>query len=159
MKNLHSVLFLSIFCYCLRCNGQTNVIPNYSFEEMRSFHQDKPKQSQELEYLTEWVNLNTSDLFSTEPDKFVGRFDPVNSISGPNCYTLGPYIMPAKHQNKYIGFGPCEGAKVKFINGNKLEKGQWAKIKLHYAFRGNNTTTNLVPQVGAKLKQSHVRWA
>lgn len=140
MKKL--LLFILLFIPTLI--KSQNVIPNYSFEDLRNNHDDKPTLQNHLQYLNEWENLNTSDLFSTESGKFVGRFDPVNSISGPNCYTIGPYTMPANHQNKYIGFGPCEGAKVKFANGNKLEKGQWAKIKLHYAFRGNNTTTNLL---------------
>jgi hypothetical protein len=123
---------------------------------MESGDNEKPRTSNQLEFLNEWENLNTSDLFSTEPDKFVGRFDPVNSISGPNCYTLGPYTMPANHQNKYIGFGPCEGAKVKFMNGNKLEKNQWAKVKLKYAFRGLNTTTNLKIAISSTLNSGNV---
>jgi hypothetical protein len=58
MKKLYSIFFICIFGYCLLCNGQTNVIPNYSFEEMKSLHQDKPQDSQELKHLTEWENLN-----------------------------------------------------------------------------------------------------
>jgi hypothetical protein len=107
MKNLLFFILLLNYKYSF----SQNVIPNYSFEDLKNNHVDKPTLQDHLQYLDEWENLNTSDLFSNEPGKFVGRFDPVNSISGPNCYTLGPYTMPANHQNKYIGLGHVKGLK------------------------------------------------
>ena len=36
-----------------------NVIPNYSFEDLKNNHADKPTLQDHLQYLDQWENLNT----------------------------------------------------------------------------------------------------
>ena len=134
---LISQFFLVIsFSYC-----QNNVIPNYSFEEMENGEEEKPTVKSEAQYLRHWERLNTADLYSTETNKLVGRYDPIASISGPNFESIGPYTLNAHSGSKYIGIGPCEGVRVQFDGNAKVKNHQWAKVKLHYAFRGTNTDT------------------
>jgi hypothetical protein len=110
---------------------------------MENGEDNRPTATGEANFLRYWENLNSADLFSTEANKLSGRYDPLVSISGPNFATMGAYNLNAHSGSKYIGIGPCEGVRVQFDGNSKVKKNQWAKIKLHYAFRGKNTDTYL----------------
>ena len=55
MKNLLFFILLVNYKYSF----SQNVIPNYSFEDLKNNHVDKPTLQDHLQYQDEWENLNT----------------------------------------------------------------------------------------------------
>lgn len=91
------LLFISLYLYTNNIHGQTNLIPNYSFE-LGNVNNPPSTFNAGLVGLDDWKPFGTSD-WVRENDIMPG------------------FITPAAGSGSmYIGFGPCEGGQVELNN-------------------------------------------
>lgn len=96
-----------------------NLVPNASFEELKSSAQNSPTAPDQLEDLKEWKRFETSDLVSSDPTKYNKNYAPLNDI------------MNAHTGSKFLGFGPCEGGQVKLTS--PIQEMQWVTVSFWFS--------------------------
>lgn len=101
--------------------GQTNLVPNSSFEELDVIHPNSPSGPGQLDHAKHWKLIgtdpatNTADLNSDVSGKFKFGGSPATAHTGHN----------------FIGFGGCEGGQVKLTQ--KLQPMHWVTVSFWFA--------------------------
>lgn len=110
---MKKIILVALIAFVNSSFCQTNLVPNSSFEEGR-YSFSKPTSFSQLQRLKYWKNFETSDWYSENPELLRGSYSETgvsNGYQGNN----NQYIN-AHTGDKFIGFGPCEGAQIKLIN-------------------------------------------
>ncbi len=135
MKNL--IIIIVLFLPFV-VNGQ-NLVPNSSFEMGFPGY---PNNISQLPLAIPWKNFGSSDWYSNAGSLFLGYYDITGATSGAyDTNPLAPPPLPIQTPhtgNKFIGFGPCEGAQVKLTS--KIEKDEYVTVSFWWSPRTKNDT-------------------
>lgn len=135
MKKTFTKLYVIIATLIFNSSQAQNLIPNSSFENNDLLHPGAPDADSQIEDLQDWKNFNTSDWLSDQSGKFHGYYDPTSYTYDGSANSN---MLHAHSGNKFIGFGPCEGAQVKL--NHKTEKMHWVTVSFWFSPRGNCDT-------------------
>jgi len=113
-KHLAYLLCLTLYFNIESYFGQ-NIVPNYSFEVMESGHSNKPNDAGQLEFVENWENFSTSDVYGPNFNPFYGANN---------------QLVEAKSGDKILGFGPCEGAQVELTQS--IPQLTWVTVSFWY---------------------------
>jgi hypothetical protein len=112
---LNYLIFTTAILFNLTTKSQ-NLVPNSSFEIGSPSY---PFAISQLQSAYPWKNFSSSDWLSSTLGHFRGGYDPTGLTTATNPNTITHYIT-AHTGDKYIGFGPCEGAQVKLSSKTKV---------------------------------------